>query len=226
MSAFNAFAADLATHLSVETGWAWQVAGAALVLPARGVALDLRPLWGLAQRGAPTPHLAQGVLAVLQGGSLADTPERLRIHVAPTPVVGEAALALHATLWLRLVLDLPLRMQGLPWREVPDPYALLADALRLTMRAPDELAPLYVGGPVAYYRGPTAADAAVAHGLLADGALVAPLDPQEAAVLQTADVSRALPLFREFVTAVAQVNQLAPPPVWVFRQSALVAVLD
>ena len=117
-------------------------------------------------------------------------------------------------------------MQGLPWREVPDPYALLPDALRLTMRAPDELAPLYVGGPVAYYRGPTAADAAVAHGLLADGALVSPLDPQEAAALQTADVSRALPLFREFVTAVAQVNQLAPPPVWVFRQSALVAVLD
>ena len=124
------------------------------------------------------------------------------------------------------MLDLPLRTQGIPWREVPDPYALLPDALRLTMRAPDELAPLYVGGPVAYYRGPTAADAAVAHGLLADGALVAPLDPQEAAVLQTADVSRALPLFREFVTAVAQVNHLAPPPVWVFQQSTLVAVVD
>lgn len=225
MSGFSAFAADLATRLSVETGWAWQVDGAALVLPVRGFALDLRPLWGLAQHGSPTQHLAQGVLAALQEGSLADQPDRLRIQVVPAPVTGEVALPLHPFLWLRFVLDLPLRTQGLTWQEVSDPHALLPDALRRTMRAPDLLVPLYVGGPVAHYHGRAAPDAAVAHGLLADGALVAAFGSGEALVLQTSELATGCAPFQDLVAAMAPVRDRPPPPIWVFRHGSLAAVL-
>ena len=223
MSGFSAFVADFATHLSLETGWAWQVDGPALVLPIRGLALDLRPLWGLAQRGTPTAHLAQGVLMALREGSLADTPDRLRIHVASTPTAGQVALFLHPALWIHLVLDLPLRTQGLSWSDVPDPLALLPEALRLTMRAPDRLAPLYIGGPVAHYHGSTAFDAAIAYTLLADGALVAAVAPHETLVLQTAAWEAGVDPFRHMVSLGSDPGSNPPPPIWVFHHGALIA---
>ena len=225
MSAFSAFAADLATHLSLETGWAWQVDGTTLVVPARGFALDLRGLWNMAQHGFPTDDLAQGLLTGLQTGSLADSPERLRIQVASAPADGYIAFPLHPTLWLRLVLVLPLRTQGLPWHEVPEPYALLPQALCLTLRAPDRLGLLYPGGVVAHYQGPTALDAAVAYALLADGALVTAVGPDNAIVLQTAALDTGLAPFQALVAGAAAAHALPPPPVWAFRQGTLVAVL-
>ena len=226
MSAFDAFAADLATHLSLETGWAWQVDGTALVVAARGFVLDLRSLWHMAQHGVSTDHLAQGLLAGLQTGSLADSPERLRIQVAPAPTDGCIAFPLHPTLWLRVVLDLPLRTQGLPWDDVDDPFALLPEALSLTLRAPDRLGLLYAGGVVAHYQARTALDAAVAYALLADGALVAALGSEHAMVLQTAALDGGMAPFQALMRGAAAAHALPPPPVWAFRQGTLVAVLS
>lgn len=221
MSGFSAFAADLATHLSLETGWAWHLDGTALVLPVRGLALDLRPLWGLAQHGASAAQLTHGVLTALNAWDPAHDIDCLRVHIHVAPTAPEAAaFSLGHGLWLTLVLVLPLYTRAVTPQEVPHADDLVHEAIRNTVRAPDVVVPIYVGGPLARYRSPGAQDAAVAYGLLSEGAMVAALAADDALVLQ-ATRRDGLASFQRFLARVHSQRLVPSPPIWIFRDGAL-----